>query len=1062
MRVKTFYRVLRLLSAVVLFFFIWTFGPVWQAVAFAAANAKTDVKAQTRKPEAGKQKAAERFEGVLAEMREKVARAGEKQAKGEDESTEREALRAGRASIDQISEELRAEFSSTEKRLKTAGLPKTILARHADFVAHFEKNVKELHDNLDGIESAKTKAGRGAKIEKARLHLEKVKAPSKHQKLDPNNLPFRARKAGKTREPRLRKDEFERDFPKQHKTVKMAGLQTIFAAYGHEGVRIKNKPVQLAFNGPDSDILFSLGVETLTPQLAFADASPFLLAQATIQPSADDLSETPDVQFTDAISAKAQELGGKPLKIYEWVRNNIEYAPTYGSSQGADQCLQSKICNDMDTASLLIALLRVSGIYSHYEYSTIEIPIEQAMNWVGGVTDPKMAGTILATNGIPAKMLLSGGTYKAVQLEHVYVSAFIDYIPSRGAVHRQGDTWIPLDASYKQYTYTQGIDIGSAVPFDAQSFANQILSTATTNTTDGSVTNVNSALVQQTMQGYQMQVQSYIQQNYPNATVGDVIGKKEIIKQEYPYLMGTLPYKTVQIGAEFAEIPGNFRATMSFSIPDQTGMGTGLSYSTSLPQIAGKKITLSFSPATANDQKVIESLLPTPHPDGTPIQPSELPSSFSAYLINLKPELRIDGQVVATGASSMMGKEQSFTMSLNEPGFGMNNINNIVQAGEYYGIGVDIGRMGNLSRLKAKLETTKAKLETQNYTDLTKEEIVGDLLYTTIASYFAELDMNDEIMARLMNVVRYRAPSVGMFSLSLDVRCVFSIPTSAGPKGMMMDVDRTMQAVFSKDGNMDKVKQYMFASGSMSSALEHGVPEQLYSTSDVPVQGLSAVKALKIANDQGIPLYKITQANISNIMPQLQLDALTKSDIVNAVNAGKEVTISKTNITFGDWIGCGYIISDPVTGAGAYMISGGANGAILLTLLQLLKSIFFLVGLGASLMGASFLAAFILPALLALFVSWMGSQIFHDFSWPLEISGLLTGLGLDIFTGILLNQFLGASLFLPLAATPLGVIVVACLVIFTVVALTMLYIVYLPERRIYYAMGGDDEKRILN
>ena len=76
-----------------------------------------------------------------------------------------------------------------------------------------------------------------------------------------------------------------------------------------------------------------------------------------------------------------------------------------------------------------------------------------------------MAGTILATNGIPVTLMkTSGGVYKNVQMEHVYVKAFIDYIPSRGAVHKQGDTWIPLDPSYKQYTYTQGIDISSAVP----------------------------------------------------------------------------------------------------------------------------------------------------------------------------------------------------------------------------------------------------------------------------------------------------------------------------------------------------------------------------------------------------------------------------------------------------------------------------------------------------------------------------------------------------------------------------------------------------------------------
>jgi hypothetical protein len=617
----------------------------------------------------------------------------------------------------------------------------------------------------------------------------------------------------------------------------------------------------------------------------------------------------------------------------------------------------------------------VSGVYSHYEYSTIEIPIEKAMNWVGGVTDPKMAGTILSTNGIPAKMLVSGGTYKAVQLEHVYVSAFIDYIPSRGAVHRQGDTWIPLDASYKQYNYTQGIDIQSAVPFDAQSFANQILSTATTNTTDSSITNINSSLVQQTVQDYQTQVQNYIQQNHPNATVGDVIGKKEIVQQSYPIILGTLSYKTDQVGSEFAAVPNNLRETISFSIPDPTGASAGLTYAASLPQIAGKKITLSFSPATVNDQAVIESLLPTPQVDGSPIQPSELPSSFPAYLINLKPELRIDGQVVATGSSVTMGSVQPFTMSLSEPGIGMSNIVNLVKGGEYFGIGVDTGRISanQLNALKTRIGAIKAKLEAQNIDGFTKDDIVGDLLHTTIASYFGALDLSDEIAAKTMDVVRYRATSLGMFSCTMNVKEVFGVPASAGAQGMLMDVDRIMQAVFSKNGAMEKVKKYMLTSGNMSSAFEHMVPEQIYSTPGSPARGISAVKALHIANDQGIPIFTISQANINAILPQLQVSGDVKSDISNAVNAGKEVIVSKTNISYYGWIGCGYVIVDPTTGSGAYMVSGGANGSPLLGI--------FLLVVGLLILGIAVFAgpivfavvALLLPIFLA-FLAWLATE----------------------------------------------------------------------------------------
>lgn len=408
----------------------------------------------------------------------------------------------------------------------------------------------------------------------------------------------------------------------------------------------------------------------------------------------DDLAETPEVQFTPEIIAKAQELGNNPVKIYEWVRNNIEFVPTWGSVQGAQMTLLTRQGNSFDTASLLIALLRAAGIHARYVTGTIELPIDKVMNWAGGFTDPMAALDFMSSGGVPMKGLVAGGKVVAARMEHVWVEAYINYIPSRGARHVNGheDTWISLDPSYKQYTFTPGIDIKSAVPFDAQSFLTQLQSGATIDNTAGYVTGVNSLLVQQTMQDYQSRVQNYIQQNHPNATVGDVLGKKEIVKQEFPYLLGTLPYRTAVKGATFTDIPDSLRQTLSFNVKsDDTSSqtsppDTSLNYTTSLPELAGKKITLSYSPATPQDEAVIDSYLPQPHADGTPIQPSELPSSLPAYLINVKPELRIDGQVVATGEPIGLGGTDIFTMTFNSPAYGADQIVNYIDAGGVYGV----------------------------------------------------------------------------------------------------------------------------------------------------------------------------------------------------------------------------------------------------------------------------------------------------------------------------------------------------------------------------------------
>lgn len=284
----------------------------------------------------------------------------------------------------------------------------------------------------------------------------------------------------------------------------------------NQKLKTNNQQILVASNG---------SLEGLLDSDSTLNATSYpLYAQASNLPTDADLAETIEVQFTPEIKAKASELNYSPVKIYNWVRNNIEFVPTYGSIQGANMCLQTKQCNDFDTASLLIALLRVSGIHAKYVYGTIELPIEKVMNWVGGFTDANSALTLIASGGIPVTGLTEGGVVKYVQMEHVWVEAYVGYGPYSGRPSKLDPpkTWIPLDSSFKQYTYTEGINLQAAIPFDAQSFLNQIKSTATINETESYVTNVDSSYIQTTLTDYQTQLQNYINQNMPNATVGTV------------------------------------------------------------------------------------------------------------------------------------------------------------------------------------------------------------------------------------------------------------------------------------------------------------------------------------------------------------------------------------------------------------------------------------------------------------------------------------------------------------------------------------------------------------
>jgi hypothetical protein len=154
-----------------------------------------------------------------------------------------------------------------------------------------------------------------------------------------------------------------------------------------------------------------------------------------------------------------------------------------------------------------------------------------------------------------------------------------------------------------------------------------------------------------------------------------------------------------------------------------------------------------------------------------------------------------------------------------------------------------------------------------------------------------------------------------------------------------------------KDYNSATDISYNRQSGMRASAYEHLIPEKLFTDQTQPnaPQAISAVKALAIAASQGQKIFTITQANQDILLPQINVDPDVMTEMQNALSIGKEVTVHQSPITQSGWTGTGYIITDPATGAGAYKISGGANGAFLFYFGLFLTA----VGLGAILVEAS-------------------------------------------------------------------------------------------------------------
>ena len=429
-------------------------------------------------------------------------------------------------------------------------------------------------------------------------------------------------------------------------------------------------------------------------QAGTVDPDVIAQAQANLQNQQvqDALQEGLETPITPEIQALADSLGNSSIEIYTWVHNNIRFIPSHGSIQGAAQTLATGQGNAMDTASLLVALLRASNIPARFAYGTVVVPAEQAMNWVGGAETPEAAQAIMGMGGMPITGVIKGGKIAEFKLEHVWVEAYVDYFPSRGVVERAGDSWVPMDASFKQHDFAAGMDLQNNVPFDAESLALDLEAQMTVNEDEGWVQGSPQALLEAQLASFQTELENYVAEQNSEATVGEVLGLQSIKILPARPLADGLPYKRIITSQRFNHAPANLQHKFHYSLSTQSlGYAEDELFTFEQPTaaLAGKAISLSFVPATEDDEAIIASYLPQPDENGD-INPADLPQSLPGYLINLNAEFTVGGEVIHTAPAGTMGTELYETMGYWNPHEGDRHSINYPIAGSYRAIGLDL------------------------------------------------------------------------------------------------------------------------------------------------------------------------------------------------------------------------------------------------------------------------------------------------------------------------------------------------------------------------------------
>jgi hypothetical protein len=639
-------------------------------------------------------------------------------------------------------------------------------------------------------------------------------------------------------------------------------------------------------------------------------------------------------------------------------------------------------------------------------HGTIDVPEEQFRNWAGGFQSIDAATDYAAAGGIPITTVNSGGRIAKIRLEHVWVEAAIDFHPSRGAKNRAADAWVSLDASFKQYEYSKGLDAMAIAGIDPEQLAQGFLDSGTVDEGQGWVSGFDPAVLEDAQQQAQSRLEQYIAENLTDPTVGDVIGGRRTIVQEFPVLPSALANRTVTVGATYDRLPEALQQRISWSFGVS---GTPTSFP--LARVNNRKVTLSFRPAADADEQALQSLLP----EGEITDPSQLPGSIPAYLIAVVPELKLDGQVVAAAPPMTLGEELDLVTRVTYPTISVPARTQTVIAGSFLVVNAVAANVAApaLEALRTRLESTKDLLETQDpaaIADLTREDLLGDLFHAGSLGYFAQL-IGLAHIAGLQAGGHFRLGSgLGTIGYEPEVSYFFGVPRAIEPGGVALDVP--LHLISAVDGtDIERHRQFNLQLGVLSSALEHAVPEQMFGTEEQPADAISTVKALQKANAQGQRIYQVTPENMITTLPNIRHDAATMDEIRAALAVGKEVITHTAAVAVPRWSGAGYAIIDPETGVGAWKIGGGRNGAFVAA-----DKITMIIGLYADLKEAMAAISDI---------GWKNSTIGNFLHLAAKFFGIL-GFGLAA---------------IDIAATCTGVGIYATLYIFTMLTLISLVLV---------------------
>lgn len=608
----------------------------------------------------------------------------------------------------------------------------------------------------------------------------------------------------------------------------------------------------------------------LTPRAEAAKAQ----SVANGPPTPDDLAASGAVVLSPDIVACAKSLGNSPATLFNYVYNNIQYAPYYMLVQSSEAVFWSGRGNDADQATLLIALLRAAGIPARYVAGYFNMPVADAINWLG-VKDQATAEVWLNSGTIFTNQ---GTTFN---VRNVWVEAWLNT--------GSGNAWMPMTPSIKQQTVQPGVTFPEPV-FDRTQF----------------LSSVNERLASEV---YAQQLLTTFQQAHPGVDFSSAAYTSTIVPQSGDSLPA-FPYTPTQIVAIGSTLP-----TSTIEILMGSSGELDFDQTLAMPSVSTSSVTVGFIAATTNDQAIINRF------GGL--------ANVPAGMVNLLPQLLVNEQVVATGTVPLPYGEDLVLQVRHTLPYSSSpdeEDDHSIIVGENAAVTV------GFYQISEQLVASRMDFMLSQMTTATPDVISRELVSVAGLRYFQRVELEkNRVFLPLQIVPVLEIPEECETVASVNVTSLFDRPFLVTPGDLLIDA-KTLQGrgydlnAYGADSlTVPRDLSVSRALEAASSGLENALWEEL-----VLIPSISTIKALQINGQAGIPTLVLNSANSSQIGAIEGPTAIT-STVSSEVSGGDTVTISEQPTVFGVWTGFGWI--DEPAGGFSYAIqqtnsvaNGGTTG----------------------------------------------------------------------------------------------------------------------------------------